>query len=1077
MKPAKSNITRTKILPSLKQGTFNSSQKSPAALPEPEQPEEEVGYLELIEELHQSEENLRLALVAGNMGIWDWQLTTGELRWSQQLERLFGLEPGSFPRTYEAFIGLVHPDDRARVQKEAAQVALGQPYDQDYRIILPDATGTGTGTGTVRYMHGKGRLYRNAQGQPERVLGLTTDITDRKKEETNRQFLVEAGEVLTSSLDYETVLKNLSRLVVPRLADWCTIDLADEQQEPPRLRALILTHCDPHKEKFIYELKQAFLPQQDETNPMVQVLVTGRSSFISRIPAELIEAVSQNDPALRQLLSELGLISAMYVPLIARGRSLGVLSLNTDKESGRELTADDLALVEELARRAALAADNARLYRDAQLARRQAEAASERLRRLQEVTAALSKAITSQEVIRVMLEQGRAAAKADIASVILATTSSPSPSPSPLSAASVAADVDLPETVYRLVAISSEEATLAQQWYPAQIPLDPNLPAVTVAKTGQPLWMEDLSKAPWTAYPSMQQARLELGRQAYALVPIRTGQSSLGTLALGFNEPRGFNADEQDLLLSLATQSAQALERARLYERELASRQAAERAEEYARRLQHLSAALSRALTPTQVAQTVSEHGVAALGAKTSFVLLTRNYNNDNDNDNDNDNNDRETNSPGGITAEMEMEMEVASVVGFAPAQVTRWQRYPVPTSTSQQEDGEGQQEDPLLLLLLGFLNTLAQEAVVKGQAIWLESFQDPEVARRYPKVLALTAPAHGTPHGDGAYLIAPLMTEDRPVGVLGLGFDTPRRFVQEERNIIETLARLSAQALERTRLYLDLQEALRDRDEFLSVAAHELKTPLTGLKGFTQLLVRQLDKNGKVEPERLGRSLQAINTQSDKLARLIDQLLNLTRIEAGRLKLEKQATDVNSLLASIVVTANTGIGASHHIELKLPNQIVTAQLDPLRIEQVVNNLLDNAVKYSPGGGIVTVELALIDGGSGKGGSGNGGEEADHQHDKHGEDDDGEEERSHTTIPPVEPKFIISVRDKGIGIPPERRAHIFERFYQAHSLSYISGMGLGLYISQQIIELHEGQIRAEFPVSGGTRFVITLPLS
>jgi PAS domain S-box-containing protein len=1034
---------KAKILLSLQQEqkTFNSPQKSPTALPEPEQPEEEVGYLELelIKELHQSEENLRLALEAGNMGIWDWHLATGELRWSEQLERLFGLEPGSFPGTYEAFIQLVHPDDRSSVQKEAQQVALGQPYDQDYRIILPAGTNTNTNisTGTVRYMNGKGRLYRNAQGEPDRVLGLTTDITDRKKEEINRQFLVEASELLTSSLDYETVLKNLSRLVVPRLADWCTIDLADEQQEPPRLRALILTHSDPHKEKFIYELKQAFLPQQDETNPMVQVLVTGRSSFISRIPAELIEAVSQNDPALRQLLSELGLISAMYVPLIARGRSLGVLSLNTDKESGRELTEDDLALVEELARRAALAADNARLYRDAQLARQQAEAASERLRRLQEVTAALSKAITSQEVIGVMLEQGRAAAKADIASVILATTAVHTEAD-----AVAAEDTDAPETVYCLMAVSSGEATLAHQWYPAQMPLDANLPAVTVAKTGQPLWMEDLSKAPWTDYPSMQQARLELGRQAYALVPIRIGHSLLGTLALGFKEPRRFTADDQDLLLSLATQSAQALERTRLYERELASRQAAERAEEYARRLQHLSAALSRALTPSEVAQTVAEHGVAALGAKTGFVLLTHNYN-------------REANSPKKVTGglELELELKVASALGFAPRLVAQWQSYPHPDHPVQMfQQDEGQPD----FLLLRFLNSLAAQAVINRQAVWLENLEDPEVVARYPKVSApVLAPA---PHsnGAGAYLVAALVTENTPIGVLGLGFDRPRKFTDEERNLIETFARLSAQALERARLYRDLQEALQDRDEFLSVAAHELKTPLTGLKGFTQLLVRQLDKNGKVEPARLGRSLQAINTQSDKLARLVDQLLNLTRIEAGRLKLEKQTTNVNSLLASIVVTASTGIGASHHIELKLPNEIVTAQLDPLRIEQVVNNLLDNAVKYSPGGGVVTVELTLTNSASG------GSEEVG---------------GSQTSAVSIEPRLSISVRDRGIGIPLERRAHIFERFYQAHSLSYISGMGLGLYISHQIVQLHDGQIRAEFPASGGTRFVITLPLS
>ncbi len=114
------------------------------------------------------------------------------------------------------------------------------------------------------------------------------------------------------------------------------------------------------------------------------------------------------------------------------------------------------------------------------------------------------------------------------------------------------------------------------------------------------------------------------------------------------------------------------------------------------------------------------------------------------------------------------------------------------------------------------------------------------------------------------------------------------------------------------------------------------------------------------------------------------------------------------------------------------------ATVDPLRLEQVVANLLDNAIKYSPDGGQIDVELREDQGGS----------------------------------------ATIAVRDRGLGIPIEDREHIFDRFYQGHdrtSLTGIAGMGLGLYISRQIIELHGGTIRAEFPPGGGTRFVVRVP--
>jgi signal transduction histidine kinase len=231
----------------------------------------------------------------------------------------------------------------------------------------------------------------------------------------------------------------------------------------------------------------------------------------------------------------------------------------------------------------------------------------------------------------------------------------------------------------------------------------------------------------------------------------------------------------------------------------------------------------------------------------------------------------------------------------------------------------------------------------------------------------------------------------------------------------------------------LEAQTAIENRDVFLSVAAHELKTPLTGLQGYTQLLMRQLTKTGTLDPQRVQQALNALNRQSDKLARLITQLLDITRFDAGKLKLELRPTNLKQLVEQVVVSAQTN-AAKHKLVIEaLPD--IEVRLDPVRFEQVVANLLDNAIKYSPQGGLVKIDVNLLD----------------------------------------NAMFCLSVTDQGIGIPLERRDQIFERFYQAHEQNYLSGMGLGLYITRQIVELHGGQIEVEFPPEGGTRFIVKLP--
>lgn len=259
----------------------------------------------------------------------------------------------------------------------------------------------------------------------------------------------------------------------------------------------------------------------------------------------------------------------------------------------------------------------------------------------------------------------------------------------------------------------------------------------------------------------------------------------------------------------------------------------------------------------------------------------------------------------------------------------------------------------------------------------------------------------------------------------------------------------LEAEVLERQRVEVQLREALaaeraaraaaeaalRVRDEFISIAAHELKTPITSLSGQAQLIQRRLAREGGLDQERTARALAMIAGQSDRLARLVGQLLDVTRLHGGKLLLERQQTDVAALVAQAAAAARS-LSDRHQIAVTCPAEL-TANVDPLRLEQVLTNLLDNAVKYSPDGGPIDLALRL-----------------------------------------VAPDAIeLSVRDRGLGIPPERRGQIFERFYQAHECGHRAGLGLGLFISRQIVELHGGRISAEFPADGGTRFVVRLPLA
>jgi PAS domain S-box-containing protein len=225
-------------------------------------------------------------------------------------------------------------------------------------------------------------------------------------------------------------------------------------------------------------------------------------------------------------------------------------------------------------------------------------------------------------------------------------------------------------------------------------------------------------------------------------------------------------------------------------------------------------------------------------------------------------------------------------------------------------------------------------------------------------------------------------------------------------------------------------EEAVRVRDEFVRIAAHELKTPLTGAKMGVQLLRRSFRDVPLTPGQTL--ALDTIGARIDKLATLVGALLDTTRMDAGALHLNVAEVDLVEL-AQGATQQWRDLPNGHEIVITDAPERLIARADPLRIEQVLANLIDNAVKFSPKGG--RIEVSLAEGPT---------------------------------------AATISVRDHGLGVQPKDRARLFERFYQAHPDR--SGMGLGLHITRQFVEMHGGTIEAEWPDDGGTRFVVSLPL-
>jgi signal transduction histidine kinase/CheY-like chemotaxis protein len=498
---------------------------------------------------------------------------------------------------------------------------------------------------------------------------------------------------------------------------------------------------------------------------------------------------------------------------------------------------------------------------------------------------------------------------------------------------------------------------------------------------------------------------------AMIAVPLVIGGRSIGAVVLTFKDAHACEEDERELLLNAGRHTAQALDRARLYgaaekarddaeafrvraDQELRERHKAEEAlrSSEARyrllaartnRLYTFSAGLSEAVTLNAVARATVTLGKMVVGASSGSVVMA---------------------------VDNGSAFETLYADEHTPDAAPGRARFPA---------------DP------GLCVTVAMRT---RQPVFVASFE--EWQQKYPRSASIAA--------DGGYAstaVLPLKADGAILGILSFNFTVPVNFDDGYAALLTSVALHCSQALDRARLYEttdrareEAETANRSKDDFLSTVSHELRTPLNAILGWAAML-----RGGSVDPSRSARAIEAIFNNATRQGRLIEELLDVSKIIAGRASVELEEVDLGENIRG-AVESMMPLAARESVDIHFePPQGIQVFADPRRLEQIVLNVLSNAVKFTPAGGKIRVEALTVD-------------------------------RS----------ARVRVTDTGAGIAADFLPHVFERFRQADSSATrgVGGLGLGLFIARQLIEAQGGTIEAASEGAGrGATFTVTLPLA
>jgi PAS domain S-box-containing protein len=913
--------------------------------------------------------------------------------------------------------------------------------------------------------------------------GHKTPVGRSVDEPTNSRaravFLAELARLLSESLDYEGILQQVADAAVPTLADWCAVDVVHPQaagEWPPAVRRVAVAGRDPAQLAWARSFGADVERDWGSPNGLPRVLRTGQPSFFPQVTEDLIRRAGLSEQE-KAIFLRIGLRSAICVPLVARGRTFGAISLAM-AESRRQYDADDLSLAQDLARYAAIAIDNARLYADERAARVAAERTAFRLERLQSVTAALSNARTPSQVGAVIVHHGLDALGARSALVYV---------------------IGEPGTVLDLVGAAGFAAEAVEPL--RRISIDAATPAAEALGARAPIILSTAAERR-ARYPDLAASDGEV--ECTASIPLMANDRAIGAMSFEFLADATFGPYERTLLAALAHQCAQALDRARLYVSQM-------RAKNAIAAVQRRQASVLEAIADGFV--TFDREWRFGYVNRVAVELLNR----------------QPEDLVGRVLWDLfpgTDDMPFARALRAAMTERThatgetysnsigRWieyRAYPTEDGLSvifRDIDDRRRHDERLRFLAeastllassLDYETTLSNIAELAVPALasscvidlvvadsHLERvatvFDSGELSRlvgemrqRNPITPESRHPARDVlATGESIFYpqitpdTLPLLVDDRPdslalarrlnptscvfvalrargrtLGVMSLTTTgIRRRFDEQDRALIEELAQRVAMAVDNARLHeaerrarAEAEAANQAKSDFLAIMSHELRTPLTAVVGYTELLADEVV--GPVN-ETQRDHLSRVRASSEHLLMLIEDILSFARIEAGREHVRIEDFGVAALLEQAAAIVRP-LAEKKSLEFTLSGHDLRAVMrsDPQKVRQIIINLLANAVKFTSAGAVRLSARVVGD------------------------------------------RVEFDVSDTGPGIAREHLERVFDAFWQVDQrmTRRAGGTGLGLSVARQLGRLLGGNVSVRSTIGEGSVFTVDLPLS
>ena len=891
-------------------------------------------------------------------------------------------------------------------------------------------------------------------------------------------FLAEAGRLLAESLDYESILQQVADAAVPTLADWCAVDIVHAQASgewPPALRRVAVAGRDPAKLAWARKLGVDVDRDWGSPNGLPRVLRTGEPAFFPDVSDDLIKRAGLSEQE-KAVFLRIGLRSAICVPLIARGRTFGAISLAM-AESRRRYDTDDLALVTELARHAAVAIDNARLYADERRARLAAERAALRVERLQSITAALSHARTPTQVGEVIVGHGLEALGASAALVYISADSG--------------AALDL-------VCASGYEDDMLERL--RRVPIHANHPAADALRARFPVFVLDASE--WRGRYSTVERAPDSGTSC--VMPLVADERGIGAIAFDFPTDAALGPDERALLAALAHQCAQAIDRARLFVAEMRAKDAIAAVQRrqatvleaiadgfvtfdrewrygYINRVaaelvgQSAEALVGRVLWEVhpgheatafaQVLRHAMEHCVNAGGETFSNSIGRwieyRAYPTDDglslvfrDIDERRRHDERVrflAEASTVLSSSLDYETTLANIAELAVPALASSCVIDLLGAESELERVATVFDSGELSRLVGEMRRRnpitaetrhpARQVLATGESIFYPDITPdilPLVVDDRPDSLALARRLNPT-----SCVFVALRARGRTLGVMSLSTaGVRRRFDDRDLVLIEELAQRVAMAVDNARLHEaerrargEAEAANQAKSDFLAIMSHELRTPLTAVVGYTELLADEVvGPVNETQRDHLAR----VRASSEHLLMLIEDILSFARIEAGREQVRIEDFGLAALLEQAAVIVRP-LAEKKGLGFKLAGHDSRAVMrsDPQKVRQIIINLLANAVKFTTTGGVRLEARVRGD------------------------------------------RVEFEVADTGPGIALEHLERVFDAFWQVDQriTRKTGGTGLGLSVARQLARLLGGDVSVRSVIGEGSVFTIDLPLA